>query len=129
MEQNKIQQFIKIFEKYSAVKLVYIFGSQVTGKTGPLSDYDFAVYLEENDPKVQFLIKTKLLDELSRVLGSDKLDLVVLNTVQGSELKYNIISQGKLIYQQEPYKLSVEPKILNEYFDYKYSLIKSGIIA
>jgi len=44
--------------------------------------------------------------------------LLILHTVETPELKYNIIAEGKLIYEKEPYKILVESKILNEYFDF-----------
>ena len=38
-----------LFEARPEVGIAYLFGSQATGKTGPLSDYDFAVYFDEKD--------------------------------------------------------------------------------
>ena len=40
------------------------------------------------------------------------------------ELKYNIISQGVLLFERGPHRIVVEPKILNEYFDFVYLLRK-----
>jgi len=40
-----------IFENHPAVKLVYFFGSRAANASGHLSDYDFAVYLDERDEK------------------------------------------------------------------------------
>lgn len=46
---------IKLFENYPEIKLVYLFGSQAEGKTGPMSDYDFAIYFDEKT-KMNILI-------------------------------------------------------------------------
>ncbi len=127
MEKNLIQKVKSVFENYPAVKLAYVFGSQVRGKIGPMSDYDFAVYLNEFDKKKIFEIKLELLNKLSQVLATDKVDLVILNTAQSPELKYNIIKEGKLIFEREPFKVLVEPKILNEYFDFYTQLLKYGL--
>ena len=89
-----------------------------------MSDFDFAVYLDENDKNRIIDDRLSLMNKLSRLLKTDKIDIVILNTVQGSELKYNIISQGKLIYEKQPFRVIVEPKILNEYFDFHYLLSK-----
>lgn len=119
----------KIFEKFPAIKLVYFFGSMASGQAGPLSDYDFAVYFDlkksdEKDREQMFDIKFKLMDELSRVLKTDKVDVAILNLAEEPEFRYNVIKNGKLIYDQEPFRVLIEPKILNEYFDFRYFMQK-----
>ncbi|MGB9764090.1 MAG: type VII toxin-antitoxin system MntA family adenylyltransferase antitoxin [Candidatus Saccharicenans sp.] len=121
------KKVLAVFERHPEVKLVYLFGSQVKAKSGPLSDYDFAVYLEERKKKRMFEIKLELISEIAQVLGSDKIDLVVLNAVEAPELKYNIIKEGKLIFEREPYKVMVEPRILNEYFDFHLLLLRNNL--
>lgn len=122
--QIPIRELIAIFKIHPAIKLVYFFGSKAIGKQGPMSDFDFAVYLDENDKNRIIDDRLSLMNKLSRLLKTDKIDIVILNTVQGTELKYNIISQGKLIYEKQPFRVIVEPKILNEYFDFHYLLSK-----
>jgi len=118
----------EIFKSHPEVRLVYLFGSQATEKTGPLSDHDFAVFLDDKISNQQmFDIKFMLQDKLSRELKTDKIDIVILNLTQGPELKYNIIKNGKLIYEIEPYRLILEPRILNSYFDFIYSLRKYNL--
>lgn len=118
MNDAQITAVQKIFQDSPAVRLAYLFGSQATGKAGVLSDYDFAVYLAERDHKRQFEIKLELLNELSRVLKSDALDVVVLNSAESPTLKYQVVSEGKLMYEEEPFRLLIEPRILSEYFDF-----------
>jgi len=130
MEQNSradLKKLLSIFTLYPQVKLVYFFGSRARGKEGPLSDYDFAVYLDEKDRKKRFEIRLALMAKLSHTLSTDAIDMVVLNDTESPELRYNIVKEGKLIYQQEPYKVSVEPRIFNEYFDFMYGLRKYGL--
>lgn len=122
-----IKSLVTIFKQFPQVKLAYLFGSQAKGKGGPLSDYDFAVFLDEKDLQKRFDIRMKILDQLSQELSTEDVDLSVLNDVHSPELKYAIISSGKLIYQQEPFKILVEPGILNDYFDFIYSLKKYGL--
>ncbi|MGC9004444.1 MAG: type VII toxin-antitoxin system MntA family adenylyltransferase antitoxin [bacterium] len=112
-----------IFEKYKEIKLVYLFGSRARGLIGPLSDYDFAVYLEEMDKKKIFDIKLELITSISEVLRTDEVDVVILNEVDYPELKYNIIKEGKLLFEREAFKVLVEPRILTEYFDF-HSILK-----
>ncbi|MEW5907669.1 MAG: nucleotidyltransferase domain-containing protein [Patescibacteria group bacterium] len=118
MNENKLSNLKKIFKFYPQIKLVYLFGSRAKGKTGPLSDYDFAFYIDEKDKKKVFELKFKLMDEITNELKTDKVDIIMLDTTEGPEIKYNIIKEGKLIYGKEPYKILIEPKIFNEYFDF-----------
>ncbi|HLD30652.1 MAG TPA: nucleotidyltransferase domain-containing protein [Patescibacteria group bacterium] len=121
---NKIiENIIPIFKKYPQIKLAYFFGSRAEKTEGPMSDYDFAVYLDEKDKNKMSEIKFFLADKIGLALQTDKIDIVILNTAESSELKYNIIKDGILIHEKEPYKMIVEPKILNEYFDF-YSMLK-----
>lgn len=122
-----LEKLLSIFKLYPQVKLVYFFGSRAKGNDGPLSDYDFAVYLDEKDKKKRFDMRLSLMGKLSNEIGTDAVDVVVLNDTESPELKYNIIKEGKLIYEQEPYKVAIEPRILNEYFDFIYGLRKYGL--
>lgn len=126
MNEALMKQLNEIFKNYPEVKLVYFFGSNAAGTGGPLSDYDFAFYLDidKKDQKKIYEIKIGLLDKVSRALKSDKIDIVILNSTESPELKYNIIKNGKLIYKQEPFKVLIEPKILTEYFDFHESLVR-----
>lgn len=125
----KIKKLKSIFEEFEAIKLVYFFGSMAVGEAGPESDYDFAVYFDllKKDVKEMIDIKFKLMDLLSRKLKTDKIDMVILNLSEEPELKYEIIKNGKLIYEKEPYRILIEPKILNEYFDFRYFLRKYNL--
>ena len=126
-ENNVIENLDGIFKLYSEIKLVYFFGSRARGEDGPLSDYDFAVYLEEKDPKKRFETQLKLLAQLTKELKTNDVDLCVLNDTERPELNYNIIKDSKLIYEKEPFKVLVEPQILNEYFDFIYLLRKYNL--
>lgn len=119
----KEKQLKKIFRAHPKIKLAYFFGSRARGKAGPLSDYDFAVYADEKNLKKLYKLKFSLMAEIGRLLKTDKIDVVILNIADSPELKFNIIKDGRLIYEQEPYRVLVEPKILNEYFDF-YMMLK-----
>ncbi len=127
MQGETIEKVIPIFAKYPEIKLAYFFGSRAEKREGPKSDYDFAVYLEEKDRKKMFDIKSLLMDDLSRALETDKVDIVVLNTAESPEIKYRIIKDGKLIYEKEPYRILVEPRILQTYFDFHQMLVRHGL--
>ena len=123
----EIDNLKKLFQSKSQIKLVYLFGSQVSQKTGPLSDYDFAFYIDEKDKKKLFDLKLNLISKLSQLLKSNKIDVVILNMVESPELKYNIIKDGKLIFEREPYRILIEPQILNSYFDFHNLLLRYNL--
>ncbi len=123
----EIKDLERIFAFYPEIKLVYLFGSRARGESGPLSDFDLAFYVDEKDKKKIFDLKLKLMDKISRSLKTDKVDVVMLNATESPEMKYNIIKEGNLIYCKEPYKVLVEPKILNEYFDFRDFLLRYNL--
>jgi len=120
-------QLDKIFASYSQIKLVYLFGSAAREDMGPMSDFDFAAFLDTKDTTEAAHIKFNLMGDLSCVLGTDKVDVVILDAVKSPELKYNIIREGKLIFEREPYRVLFEPSALNEYFDFSASLRKHAL--
>ncbi len=125
--QNSQESYKKIFTKHPQVKLAYLFGSRANGTAGPMSDYDFAVYLDEKDSAKRFDIRLNLMSQLSLLLKINDVDVVIINDTESPDLKYDIIKEGKLILEKAPYKLLVEPKILNEYFDFNFSLFKNKL--
>lgn len=118
MDTALIEKSVSIFGKEPEVKLAYFFGSRAERREGPMSDYDFAVYLDTRDSKKAFDVKFRLADELGRVLKTDRVDVVLLDFTESPELKYAVIKKGALIFEREPFRVLVEPKILNEYFDF-----------
>lgn len=122
-----IKNCLPVFQSFPQIKLAYFFGSRATETNGPLSDYDFAVYYNEKDATKIFGLKSQLHDKLSRLLKTDNIDIVTLDTAESPELKYQIIKDGQLIFEQEPYRVLIEPKILNEYFDYKMMMQKYNL--
>lgn len=113
-----------MFEAEPAVGLVYLFGSQASGKTGPQSDYDFGIYFTENNSIKRGRMVFHFSSEISKILGTDKIDTHSINDIESPELKYQIISSGKIIFEREPNRLLLEPRVLNEYFDFTYLLKK-----
>ena len=124
---KKIKKLNSIFRSYPEIKLAYLFGSRAVCKESSLSDYDFAIYLNMKDKKRMFEIKFKLFDRISRLFKTDKIDIVILNLTEAPELKYQIILEGKLLFEREPFKVIVEPKILNEYFDFQKLLLRYNL--
>ena len=98
------------------VCLVYLFGSQVEGNVGPMSDYDLAVLVDRavDGRRVQ----ARLAHELSRALRTARVDVVLLNRAS-IELAYAIIAQGKVLYEQDvATRVEYEATVLSRYGDF-----------
>ncbi len=125
MRENK--KLSSIFKAYPEIKLAYLFGSRATGRESALSDYDFAVYLDRKDKARMYEIKIDAIVKIGRLLKTDRIDVVILNLTDNPDLKYMIVKEGRLIYEKEPFKVLVEPRILNEYFDFHKMLVKHNL--
>jgi predicted nucleotidyltransferase len=107
--------------KQKHVKLAYLFGSVAEGKEGKLSDVDIAVFLDESLSKKQrFHLQLKLMCELTSILKTDKVDLVIMNDVPLS-LNYEIIKANHpLLVRDKGKKIDFEHGILSRYLDRRY---------
>ncbi|RKY69030.1 MAG: nucleotidyltransferase [Candidatus Latescibacterota bacterium] len=115
-----IEELKNFFEKYNEVKLVYLFGSYAKGETNKLSDIDIAVYLDERlSKKDKFRLQLKLISELSSLLKTDKIDLIIMNETP-LLLNYNIIKDGIILKSEEKLRVKIESEVMSKYLDRKY---------
>ena len=126
---TNLTKLSKIFSTIPEVKLAYFFGSRATNNFGSISDYDFAVYLFPYNPVDAIKTKINLISKLTKYLKTDNVDLLILNNSEKPELNYEVINNGKLLIDIEPNRVIFEPKVLNEYFDYKMSLSRYGLTS
>ncbi len=89
---------LKALDQFPEVSLIYLFGSQVDGQVGPLSDYDFGVLIDH--PESGPYARSRLSLALSHGIGADRIDIVLLDRVP-IELAYRVISHGELLYQRD----------------------------
>lgn len=116
------QQLNRLAKKYK-INTFYVFGSQATGKTTKLSDYDFAVLLSDKVPeKLYGDYQIKIISELLRLVKSDHIDLVILNNKKTPLLlKYNVIKEGKILFEKNKSKrVGIEVNILRRWLDWQY---------
>ncbi|MBI2559837.1 MAG: DUF86 domain-containing protein [Planctomycetes bacterium] len=107
-------KLIKFLKSDSRIMLVYIFGSQVKGHVGKMSDYDIAIFLLETASDTY---KYELQSKIARILDAP-VDLVILN-VAPAELKYAVIASGLLIYEKDKAtRVEFEGDTLSRYFDF-----------
>lgn len=98
------------------MQFAYLFGGLASGVKKPLSDVDIALYL---DPAfVTAETKLDFIGVLSDTLGTDEIDLVILNTAPVS-LVGRILKQRKVLADNQPYQRHLfESRSLREYFDF-----------
>lgn len=117
---KKLQKLKKYLEKQKSVRFAYLFGSHATGKTTQLSDVDIAVYLEEKDSKKRFDIRLKLITDICSILGTDDVDVVVVND-SPILLNFEIIKDGKvLINKDDDARIEFEFRTMQNYLDRIY---------
>jgi predicted nucleotidyltransferase len=107
--------------KQERVKLAYLFGSVAEGREGKLSDVDMGVLLDESlNKKEKFNLQLKLISELTSILKTDRIDLIVMNNAPIS-LNYEIIKANHpLLVRNEGQKIDCEHRILSRYLDRRY---------
>jgi len=116
-----LKMVIPIFKSDERIRTVYIFGSRVSISQTALSDIDIAFYTaREFSWKDYFL----LYSELTRVLHSDRIDLIWLNRAE-PVLCFEVIKNGRLCYYRDPDMLNEsELTIKKKYYDYVIYLRK-----
>jgi len=115
------KRVVGFLSKQEHVKLAYLFGSVAEGKQGKLSDVDLAVFLDESlSKKERFNLQLKLISDLTSILKTDKVDLVIMNDAPLS-LNYEIIKANHpLLVRDEGKKIDFEHGILSRYLDRRY---------
>lgn len=109
---------IECLKNESAVKFAYLFGSKARGTAGSLSDTDIAVYLNPDCDMTAG--KLDIIGQLIGVLGSDRFDLVILNTAP-LPLAARIIRCQKVLVDRDSFlRHRYESRIIREYFDFSY---------
>ena len=81
------------------VVAAYLFGSQATGRTGPLSDVDVAVWLAREEHGLRTHLELASL--AAGALGTDAVDLVVLDDA-GPLLTQRVLEDGVLLVDRDP---------------------------
>lgn len=114
---RRLASLAEAFSGSSSVRFAYLFGSAARGELGPLSDVDVAVYLEEGvDPVDSRLDVT---EALSRHLGTDSLDVVVLNTAPTS-LVGRALMDRVVVLDRDPFlRHAFESKALRQFYDFR----------
>ena len=115
---SRNRELLKILEEQKYIKLTYLFGSVANGNEGKLSDVDIAVLLDDSlSKKERFDLQLKLIGDLSAILKTNNLDLIIMNDAPLS-LRYEIIKANHpLFIRNEAERIDFEAKKLSAYLD------------
>lgn len=116
-----------VFSGQEKLGIAYLYGSRSRGESDDRSDYDFAVYFDEHNIVNRYDMLAKLIADLSQALGTDAIDVKSINDIKSLTLKYHILKEGIVMFEREPFRVVIEPRILNEYFDHRFLLEKYGL--
>lgn len=111
-----IQSLQEVLAALRGVSLAYLFGSQVGGATGVMSDVDLGIVLEgvENCLEVQSLLS----HQLGKAVQPLPVDVILLKNAP-IELAYAVIAQGICIYQRDTLtRVEFEAEVMSRYGDY-----------
>ena len=114
--QGLRERLPKLAADFPEVSLVYLFGSQVSGNTGPGSDYDLGVLRDREGESAAR--RAVLGHALAAMLQNERVDVVWL-TQAPVELAFAVISQGRLLYERDAAaRVEYEAQVMSRYFDY-----------
>lgn len=121
---DKIQQIKDIISRNPLVLFAYLFGSRALNRAGIMSDWDIAVYINENkleaNPVWQ---KIKIEDEIALVLKTDRIQVFILNNLDAPLFSFNIINDGILLMDKDrEQRETFECKVLRRFQDWRHYL-------
>jgi len=115
---KRLPRAAEYLRSHRKVVFAYLFGGLARGKQSSLSDVDIAVFLSETSRAAQ--TKLELLENLCDVLGTDEIDLVVLNTQENVPLVAEVLRDCKVIVDKSPFERHrFESLALRKYFDFQ----------
>ena len=106
----------------------YLFGSQAENTATESSDVDIALLFEAGNQPLFYLQKElEFSGKLCALLKRDDVDVVVLNCARSSELKYNIVHDGSVLFDRCRNLAEYELQVEHEYHDHLAALRRAGL--
>ena len=113
--EQRLPLAAEYLRSHPRVVFAYLFGGLARGEHRPLSDVDIAVYLAGS---VTADVKLDILGKLIDILGTDEIDLVILNTAPPL-LAMNVLRKKQVVADNEPaMRHRFESLSFRKYFDF-----------
>lgn len=98
-------------------------GSQAEGRAKPYSDIDIAVLFDpELSKSERFNLKVEIISKLTKILGTENIDLIDLNSAPPLFAYEAIKQRSELFISDEKVRIEFETGVLERYFDAEYFL-------
>lgn len=115
--EERVRTLGEVLARCRGVVFAYVFGGVARGDIKPLSDIDLAVFFDESVDPIE--ARLEALGAATAHLGTDEVDLVVLNTAP-TALVGRILQTRRVICDREPFRRHrFESLALRQFFDFR----------
>jgi len=115
--EHRLATLGTVLDGQAAVRFAYVFGGAARGELRPLSDVDVAVYLDDAVDSVQ--ARLELIGVVTKHLGTDEVDLVVLNQAP-TALLGRVVQSRRVIADKDPFlRHRFESLVLRTFLDFR----------
>ena len=117
IDEAALEKLVDVLNREGVVAGMLI-GSQASGTAGPLSDVDIAVWHDPQlDARGRFDLQLALASDAGRALGTDEIDVVMLNHAPPL-LQHRAIRDGKrLVERDRDVRVRLETWAILDYLD------------
>jgi predicted nucleotidyltransferase len=117
MDKTTLSAYLEeILNDIPEISLVYLFGSQVQGNTGPLSDVDLGILIDSAAEGLEILARLEHL--LLKAYPGTRFDLVPLRQAS-IELAYQVIAHGQCLFEESSFtRVEFEADVMSRHGDY-----------
>ncbi|HEU4707480.1 MAG TPA: nucleotidyltransferase domain-containing protein [Solirubrobacterales bacterium] len=118
IDDDALRRLSQALDKDGVVAAMLI-GSQARGEAGPLSDVDIAVWHEPDieDSKQRLDLQLSLMGAASRALGTDEVDVVMLNHAPPLLQQRAIRDAVRLVERDRAQRVRFETRAVLDYLD------------
>lgn len=110
----KINALYDLFMNDANIIFAYIFGGLLKERRNPLSDVDIAIFVKDTD-KLDYL---DLFGNVTNILGTDEVDLIILNTLPIS-MTGRILQNRRVLIDKDPFlRHRYESINMRRFFDF-----------
>lgn len=114
--ETRLPLAAEFLRSHPKIVFAYLFGGLARGGIRPLSDVDLAIYLSDESDRAD--VKLDILGKVAAILGTDEIDLVVLNSASPS-LAMNVLRSKSVLADNNPtVRHCFESLAFRKYFDF-----------